>query len=87
MLNFPVIFCENDLSFDIEFDEVIRYEVLVGDIEVYDGDYTVVPTVDGEVLETAKRYMEEDLTIKAIPYFNVGNTAGGSTVYIGKELD
>lgn len=87
MLNFPVIFCETDLSFNIEFEEVIKYEVLVGDIKVYEGDYTVVPTVDGKVLETAKRYMEEDLTIKAIPYFNVGNTAGGSTVYIGKELD
>lgn len=32
-------------------------------------------------------YGLSDVTIKPIPYFEVSNTSGGDTAYIGKELD
>lgn len=53
----------------------------------YEGAYEVTPTVEGFTLPTAKKVMNEDLTVKEIPFFNVGNTSGGSTVYIGAEIE
>ena len=31
--------------------------------------------------------MKDDVTVKKIPFYNVSNTAGGTTVYIGKEVE
>ena len=56
------------------------------DVETYEGAYEVTPKVSGQVLPTMSKYMKKDVTVNAIPYFNVGNTSGGSTVYIGSEV-
>ena len=53
----------------------------------YEGPYHVTPKVDAQTLPTAEKLMREDVTINKIPYFVVGNTAGGDTVYIAKEVD
>lgn len=58
-----------------------------GAAPTYTGDYDVTPTADGEVLKTAQKTMSKDLTIHPIPYFEVSNTAGGDTVYIGGEIE
>lgn len=98
MLNFKVIFNETDLSFkanlhednlsfEAKFGEVLRYEVLQEGLDAYEGEYEITPTVKGRTLETAKKFVEADIVIKEIPYFDVGNTSGGSTVYIANELD
>ena len=55
--------------------------------EQYMGDYEVTPTVDGFTLPTRRKLMTRDLTIKEIPYYDVSNTSGGSTVYIGEEIE
>lgn len=52
----------------------------------YDGDYEIIPKVDEQKLATAKKTMKEDLTIKAIPFFEVSNNTGGTTVTIGSEV-
>lgn len=52
----------------------------------YDGDYEVTPKVIGQTLPTKDKHMTDDMTIKAIPYFSVGNNSGGDTVYIGSEV-
>ena len=57
---------------------------MLGDI--YDGPYVVTPTVDKQALYTQYKHMTNDITVNAIPYFNVSNTSGGSTVYIGSEV-
>lgn len=57
-----------------------------GSGEIYDGDYVVIPKVTEQMLPTAEKFMEDDVTVKSIPYFNVSNTAGGSSVYIGSEI-
>ena len=56
-------------------------------VETYAGPYTATPQVEAQSLATAQKYMREDVCIKAIPYYDVGNTAGGRTIYIGKELE
>lgn len=54
--------------------------------EPYEGEYEVTPKISSQILPTAKKLMKDDMTIKAIPYFDVSNTAGGQTIYIGSEL-
>lgn len=56
------------------------------DIKKYEGSYEVTPTVDGSVLHTAKKVMEKDVNIKAIPFYEVSNQFDGETIYIAKEL-
>ena len=56
------------------------------DILKYGGPYTVTPTTKSQMLETAGKLMEKDTQIKAIPFFETSNTAGGTTVYIGTEV-
>ena len=53
----------------------------------YTGSCDVVPTVKAQTLHTKDKHMTDDVRIKAIPYFNVSNTAGGSTIYIGSEVE
>lgn len=62
---------------------------VVGDVavEVYDGDYVVTPEFAPKVLHTTHKYMQDDVTIHAIPYYEVTNPEGGTTVYIGMEVD
>lgn len=48
----------------------------------YDGPYAVTPTADGKTLKTKDKYMKDDVTVLAIPVYDVSNTAGGTTFYI-----
>lgn len=57
------------------------------EMDYYEGSYEVVPTVTAQQLETKQKFLVDDIVIREIPFFNVSNTAGGNTVYIGKEVD
>lgn len=50
---------------------------------IYDGDYTVIPKVTEQVLQTKEKVMINDLTVKEIPTYKVSNEAGGNTFIIG----
>lgn len=50
--------------------------------KMYSGDYEVTPKIQEQVLNTYDRHMNDDVTIKAIPYFEVSNEQG-QTVIIG----
>lgn len=81
---------------DVKFSELSRaFSVTVGEIQTitkyvggdpYSGDYTVTPRVAEQTMPTKGKVMAEDVTVKSIPFFNVSNTSGGSTVYIGNEV-
>lgn len=50
----------------------------------YSGAYEVTSMIDIEqTLETAKRYLDQNIKVKAIPYAEVSNLSGGRTVTIG----
>ena len=57
-----------------------------GDVEVYTGPYSVTPKTEGQTLETANKRMVSDVSVKAIPFYDTSNTAGGQTIYIGTEV-
>lgn len=60
--------------------------VIVGGADVYTGEYVATPKTTEQMLETKDKLMKNNVTIKQIPYFDVSNTSGGSTVYIANEV-
>ena len=84
-MNLRVKFIESNATFNPRFGEKIE---IVGECNhtAYTGDYAVTPKIESQTLPTREKVMVDDLTIKEIPFFNVSNTSGGSTVYIGKEV-
>ena len=85
MAHFLISLQESNQKFDVSFGE-IQYIALPETKAVYAGSYDVTPKIGEQVLATKKKYMKEDLTIHAIPCYDVSNSAGGSTVYIAEEL-
>ena len=54
------------------------------DIPIYSGEYVVTPTVEEDVtLATTGYAMAKDVVVKEIPYYEVKNSAGGTTFTIG----
>ena len=54
------------------------------DIPVYSGTYEVTTSVsEDQVLETAGKYLTADIVVSKVPYEEVQNEAGGTTVNIG----
>lgn len=95
-MNFNPVFASKDQSFDAAFESSGSFfESEWGNIQPvteyvggdpYMGDYTVVPQMDPQVLETAGKIMLEDVTVREVPVFRVSNNSGGTTVYIAKEV-
>ena len=77
-------FQEGLSNIGLQFDQVV--EIVKSDANPYTGDYAVTPSVGGSIMPTKDKYMTQDVTVKPIPYYNVSNPAGGSTVYIAKEI-
>lgn len=71
--------CSNQLEFDVS--QMIGF--ITGD--VYAGPYEVTPHVDAQYLPTQRKLMSDDVTIRAIPYYETSNVSG-VTVYIADEL-
>ena len=51
----------------------------------YSGPYDITPLFSAQVLPTAKRLMQQILTIKKIPQYEVSNDSNGYTLIIGEE--
>lgn len=68
--------------------------VLIGEVgfpkcqypATYEGEYDVIPKAHVmQTLATNEKYMEDDVRVHEIPYFEVSNVSG-TTCYIGSEL-
>lgn len=53
--------------------------------EEYTGPTTVTPSGSAQTLPTAHKYLAQDITVREIQRWDVGNTSGGTTVFIGEE--
>ena len=78
-------FCLNGMELKAQFKNLQKVTV-TGDVDPYEGEYVITPKVEAQTMPTAQKLMTKDVTIKAIPYFDVSNSSGGSTVYIAKEV-
>ena len=82
--DFGISFSSRSQTFAAKFGTVQTAIKHVG--TPYEGDYIVTPKVEAQTMPTKERIMLDDVTIKAIPYFETSNTSGGNTVYIAKEI-
>ena len=55
----------------------------VGETNPYTGSYTIDPDFEGQVLQTQRKYMTDNVTVNPIQVESVSNIEGGRTVYIG----
>ena len=51
----------------------------------YSGQYDITPLFTAQVLPTAKKLMQKDVTIRKIPQYEVSNDSSGYTLIIGDE--
>lgn len=51
----------------------------------YSGPYDITPLFTAQVLPTAKKLMQKDVTIRKIPQYEVSNDSNGYTLIIGDE--
>lgn len=49
----------------------------------YNGSYSVTPSSESLTLETAAKFLDADIRVEKIPYAEVSNNSGGTTVTIG----
>lgn len=80
-----VAFEENSKDFCACFTSELEVTI-AEDIAPYAGDYEVTPRVTEQTLETGNMRMAANLKIERIPYVEVSNSTGGTTVYIGSEV-
>jgi hypothetical protein len=90
-----VVFNRTQMQFEADFANAKRLDATIKDYQQvtvykdadpYTGSYEVTPKVEAQTMPTAQKLMAQDVTIKAIPIYNVSNNSGGSTVYIAKEV-
>lgn len=77
----PVFFQDNK-AFGTTFQAIQKVTERLG-ADYYNGSYDVTPMVDSQSLATKDKFLKDDVRVQSIPYYDVGNTSGGSTVYIG----
>ena len=65
--------------------EVGRVVIKHDEADDYEGEYTVTPSGESQILETANKKLTDDVEVKAIPYYDVANEYG-RTIYIGGEI-
>lgn len=74
---------DGELTTQNEFDGELNITVGTGGIrEYYEGEYSVIPKDEAQILDTEEKFMAQDLEVQAIPYAEVSNLADGITVII-----
>lgn len=86
-MEFRVRFNPTSQRIPVRFQAVQEVTGEPPDVEIYTGSYEVIPKVETQTLPTAQRFLTEDVKVTKIPYYVTGNTSGGDTVYIAKEVD
>lgn len=70
---------------DLSLDTAVNMSTV--DAEHYTGGYIVEPSPSHDtVLDTHDKYMDDDVRVLQIPYFETRNDSGGFTVYIANQV-
>lgn len=73
---------EDTLDVELETDTVVITDYK----NKYEGEYNITPLAfQQQELETKDKYLEENVIVKEVPFFEVSNVEG-TTVYIGSEV-
>lgn len=68
---------------DALFATITQGPMMVTNCPDYEGEYEIRPAVYAQELETSAKRMKQNLLVQKIPYAEVTNIAGGTTVTIG----
>lgn len=68
---------------DGKFIRVRDGKYVLDNLPKYEGSYAITPSVEPQTMPTSQSYMEDDIVINEIPYYEVSNNANGKTVTIG----
>lgn len=80
------IVSDSNLTGAIQGNEnIIGVVKILDNYDDYRGPYKVTPKVRSQTIPTSDKHMTEDVTIEAIPYFEVSNVQNGFTVIIGGD--
>lgn len=61
------------------------FHPIIDPSDYYDGEYIVKPLpYESQELQTQEKFMENNVVVLAIPYFETSNISNGLTVYIGE---
>lgn len=83
---FKVEFNESTQRVPVKFGQIHTVTDTPENVEIYDGNYEVIPKAEeGQTLQTAQKYMTQNVSVHKIPYYEIDNAAGGTTVYIGTD--
>lgn len=78
-VRFSVDLSSTDATFDFAFSE----ETVLP--ENYLGPYEVTPKGSEQELKTENKYLANNIVVREIKRWSVGNPSGGTTVFIGEE--
>lgn len=81
--SFRAEFVKSNIELKPKFKEISE----VGDYKEFQGPYVVTPQAEEISLPTQDTLLKDNITIESIPFFEVSNTAGGNTIYIGGEIE
>lgn len=71
-------------EFKTHFGAYLQNDEIVIDFDAYQGQYTVTPLPSVEqILRTEHKILAHDIVVEPIPYSEVSNNFGGTTVIIG----
>lgn len=84
-MQFRVNFKQSVQKLPVEFKDI---QIVTDNsaVDRYEGSYEITPKVDAQTMPTAQKFMTDDVTVKAIPIFDVSNDAGGNTIFIASEV-
>lgn len=93
MMTFRIDFIPSSNAFHMEFSDIQKKTftmemgiVSSGGAPHYRGETTITPKAFAEqVLKTQGKYVEQDITIQKVPYWETSNT-DGLTVYIADRM-
>lgn len=54
--------------------------------EHYTDEHEVTPKTTPQILYTSNKFLVDDIVVHKIPFHEVSNGAGGTTITIGKEV-
>lgn len=81
----------SDLSYNIRPQKVITAKLYRATSDTaaneYTGAYEVTPKTAAQTLETKNKRMKDNVSVLAIPYYEVGNASDGETAIIGDDLN
>lgn len=68
----------NSLIGDVHIGDIVNL-----DFDYYSGQYVIIPSTERQTLNTMKKILTDYVTVRAVPYVESDNEAGGTTITIG----